>query len=63
MHFKSYISHIVASSIELMHSLMESVRLLWFNFNLNLKSLHHDSIDIYSLWYKYLTDGVAPFLS
>ncbi len=56
MHFKSNISHIVTSSVKLMHSLMESVRLLWFNFNLNLKSLHHDSIDKYSLWYKYLTE-------
>jgi hypothetical protein len=40
-----------------MHSLMESIRLLRFNHNFDLESLHHDSIDVYDQWYKYLTFG------
>ncbi len=62
MHLKSNFSHIVASSIELMHSLMQSLRLLRFNYNFYFESLHHDSIDIYDLWHKYLTSGSVQFL-
>jgi len=62
MHLKSNFSYIVASSIELMHSLMESLRLLWFNYNFDFESLHHDSIDIYDQCYKYLTSGSVQFL-
>ena len=62
MHLKSNFSHIVASSIELMHSLMESLRLLWFNYDFDFEGLHHDSIDIYDQCYKYLTSGSVQFL-
>ncbi len=62
MHLKSNFSHIVASSIELMHSLMEGVRLLWFNYNFDFESLHHDSIDIFDQCNKYLTSGGVQFL-
>ena len=62
MHLKSNFSYIVASSIELMHSLMESLRLLWFNYNFDFESLHHDSIDIYDQCHKYLTSGSVQFL-
>ena len=62
VHLKGNFSYIVASSIELMHSLMESIRLLRFNHNFDLESLHHDSIDVYDQWYKYLTFGSVQFL-
>jgi hypothetical protein len=45
-----------------MHSLMESIRLLRFNHNFDFESLHHDSIDVYDQWYKYLTFGSVQFL-
>ena len=62
VHIKGNFSHIVASSIKLMHSLIESLSLLWFNYNFDFEGLHHDSIDIYCLWFKYLTYGTAQFL-
>ena len=62
LHLKSNFCYIITRCIELMHGLKESLGLLWFNCNFDFESLHHDSIDIYCLWHKYLTYGRAQFL-
>jgi hypothetical protein len=62
MHIKSNFGHIITSCIELMHRLVESFSLLRFNYNFDFESLHHDSIGIYDLWFKYLTSGTTQFL-
>jgi len=59
LHLKSNFCYIITRCIELMHGLKESLGLLWFNCNFDFESLHHDSIDIYFLWHKYLTYGSA----
>jgi hypothetical protein len=62
LHLKSNFCYIITRCIELMHGLKESLGLLWFNCNFDFESLHHDSIDIFCLWHKYLTYGGAQFL-